>query len=154
MSDKWYVITPTSGNGNGKLTVSARANLGPDRSASVAVSIGNGRRRMLRISQAGMLTVSADLVNPMQLRAVLLQDDELYDFFEQIKRFDIEFSASQTMTGRFVAPAAEFSEDGNACFSEWIDTDRYGYPGKIRFIAYKLMSDEKKYIRVSFGRRT
>lgn len=142
MIPEWLEISPESGNGNGKITLSAGPNIGLDREASVAVTDSNGKMKTLRISQTGILTVVADMVNPSQRMYTTVQSDELYDNFDKIARFDIGFSGFLGADGeRLVIDTDYFSEDGTNCFSEIIPKDKYGLLFDFRIAAGRNLVD-------------
>lgn len=152
MSDSWYSVSPKLGYGNGKLTISAEPNTGPDRSATVAVSLANGSRRTVRISQEGLLTVSVEMYHPATRMYATVESDELYDYFSQIKRFEVTFTNYPSIKEPVIVKTSHFSEDGTNCFSEYVDSEKYNLGSlgfKLYFIAVQLLFEGKKYIQVS-----
>lgn len=150
MIPDWLEVTPLSGKGNGKLTITAGPNIGLDRSASVAVTDANGKTKALSVSQKGCLTVVADMVHPTQRMYTTIQSDIFYDNFNKIEKFDIGFSNYTSATSsRFLLSVDHFSEDGTNCFSETIPKETSGLLFPVKIVAVKLLSDNVKYIQLA-----
>ena len=141
MIPDWLEITPLSGKGNGKLTLTAGPNIGLVRSASVAVTDANGKTKTLNVSQKGCLTVVADMVHPTQRMYTTIQSDLLYDNFSKIESFDVAFTSSLTGDKRFLLSVDHFSEDGENCFSEIVNQDTSGFKFNFRIVAVRMITD-------------
>lgn len=150
MIPDWLNVTPLSGKGNGKLTLTAGPNTGLVRSASVAVTDANGKTKTLNVSQKGCLTVVADMVHPTQRMYTTIQSDLYYDNFSKIEKFDISFTSSITGDRRFVLSVDYFSEDGENCFSEIVNKGTSGFSFSFRIVAVRMLNDSNvKHIQLA-----
>lgn len=147
--ESWLTIQPLNGKGNSAILISAGRNRGPERTATVTITCGS-LSKTLEIKQPAnplMRTVTADLRHPNLKMYTYVQDDDLYDNFEQIGLFKVRFSYCDEEK-EFIARCDAEGEDGSWCSSETLDDPTLVRAVKL-YATKMLASDGQKYIQLA-----
>lgn len=146
MASSWLEILPLNGRGSSKLTLSAQRNRGPERRATVTVTAASLSRKLTVVQPANpnMLTVEAEMTNPRIKMYTYIQDDELYDGFDDIGYFKITFSGSNPGSV-FEARCCDDVEGQTWITSEAFDVGTQKY----YLMVFRMISSGLKYIVLS-----
>lgn len=146
MSTSWLEISPLNGRSSSRLTLSAKRNRGPERRATVTVTAASLSRSLLVVQPANpnMLTVEAEMTNPRIKMYTYIQDDELYDGFDDIGYFKIKLSGSNP--GTVFETRCCDDVDGQT----WITSEPFEVGTQSFYLmAFKMISSGLKYVVLS-----